>query len=594
MTRTTLYTILGVFAFGCMGCQDDFLSQKPVGAYGIANVATRAGIQQALIGAYSQLNGTRDWAAYGMATPGMAMAEMMGGNAHKGSTLTDQAWMNFMVRYEVNTNSSGNNFRYLYNAVFLCNTVLTILPQVTELSTEEAATIAAEARFLRGHYYFLLKRWYKHIPWIESTTEFRVPNTDESGNYVNIWPQIQADFEFARKNLPQTQSDLGRPNRWAAEAYYAKVLIYRASEGDLPNGFNDALQVLNDVMANGVTSKGEKYQLEENFHYNFDVTRENGPESVFAVQHSANDGTNSIDNGNQEIRGASGKNPQSPGWGRGSGFYTPSQWFVDHFRVDGNGLPYLDMYETNPNSVKNDDGLRSSDPFEPETAPLDPRLDWSVGRRGIPFLDFGINPGADWVYTPIESGPYIQKKGHIRNDQDGIYVMPGQAYNALNVNIIRYADVILYAAEMEARVGNLEKAREYVNKIRNRMAQNSESPDHWVQNMDGTGAAANYSIATYPTGHPAFANQDAALRTILFERNLELGLEGGHRFFDLIRFGLDEELLNEYIQHESPKRSIIQGAAYSRTPDMILPIPQTVIDNSMVDGVPTLKQNPGY
>lgn len=249
MKRTIVYAVFGLCLSGNLGCQDEFLSQKPVGAFSISNLATRAGIQQALIGAYSQLNGTRDWAAYGMNTPGMAMAEMMGGNAHKGSTLTDQAWMNFMVRYEVNTNSSGVNFRYLYNAVFLCNTVLSILPEVSGLTAEEAAQIEAESRFLRGHYYFLLKRWYKNIPWVESTVDFRVQNTDGSGNYVNSWPQIQADFDFARKNLPPTQRDLGRPNKWAAESYYAKVLIYRASEGDLPDGFSEALQVLNDVMA---------------------------------------------------------------------------------------------------------------------------------------------------------------------------------------------------------------------------------------------------------------------------------------------------------------------------------------------------------
>lgn len=576
-----------------VSCQDEFLTQIPVGSYSVGTVATAAGIQQALIGAYSQLNGTNDWASYGMNTPGGAMIGIMGGEAHKGSTLTDQSWMNFMERYEVNTNSSGANFRFLYNAVFLCNTVLSVLPDVKDLTETQRAQVAAEARFLRGHYYFLLKRWYKNIPWVESISEFRVPNTDASGSYVNTWPQIQADFDFARKNLPPTQADPGRPNKWAADAYYAKILIYRANEGESPNGYTEALTVLNEVIANGVTTKGQKYALEANYHDNFDATKENGVESVFAVQHSANDGTNSTTNGNMEIRGASGKNPEAPGMGRGSGFYTPSQWFADHFRVDEKGLPYLDMYASNPKAIKNDDGLKSSDPFVPETAPVDPRLDWSLGRRGIPFLDYGVNPGANWVYTPVESGPYIQKKFHIRKSEDGVFQMAGTAFNSLNVNIIRFADVLLLAAEMEARVGSLEKARTYVNQIRNRMIQNSSSPANWVQNATNTGPAANYKIGLYPAGHSSFAGKEAALKTILYERTLELGLEG-HRFFDVIRFGADVEEFNAYITAESRTRTFLKGAVYTRIPDMILPIPQEVIDNSYENGKPTLKQNPGY
>lgn len=588
-----VFTICGVFA----SCKDDFLKQKPVGAYGEEALLNASGVQQLLIGAYAQLNGDiqGQWASFGTTTPGGGMANIMGGEAHKGSTLTDQPWMNYFERYEIPTASDGalRAWRFLYDAVDRTNSVLRILPNVTDMTDVQKTQVEAEARFLRAHYYFWLKRWFKNIPWVDETaTDVRVPNVDESDNYVNIWPQIQADFDFARKNLPPTQKDLGRPNSWAASAYYAKVLIYRGNEGDKADAYPEALTVINDIIANGVNNKGEKYALSKNYYDNFDVTKENNSETVFAVQHSVNDGTNNNSNGNVELQAAAGKNSASPGMGRGSGFYSPTQWFVDHFRVNNDGLPYLDMYATNPNSVKNDDLLKSSDPFTIETAPVDPRLDWSVGRRGIPYLDYGVNPGADWVYTPVESGPYVMKKIWIKKSEDAAYAYPGRAQNALNAYIIRYADVLLWAAELEARIGDLNKARGYVNRIRDRMASNPTSATNWVKKDDGTDAA-NYKIGLYPVGSPAFASPEKALDAILYERSLELGMEG-HRFYDVIRFGKDIEEFNAYLNFESNARTFLKGAVYTRVPDMLLPIPQVAIDNSLKDSKNTLEPNPGY
>lgn len=589
------YFIVFVLALygSIISCKDEFLEQQPVGAYSAAVLNSREGINKTLIGAYSLLNGQND----GMVTaPGqLLLGSIRGGEANKGSDLSDGASRLEFQRFEV---SSGNEstesfFAFYFDAVSRCNMVLSLLKNVEGLTDAERTQITAEARFLRGHYYFMLKRVYKNIPWIdENAPSVIVPNTDEAGNYVNIWPQIQADFDFARKNLAEANADLGRANRWAAEAYYAKTRLYMGNEGD-PSGYADALAVFNDVMANGKTNQLVKYELYPDFHTNFDADKENGSEWVWGVQHSANDGLAGVNPANASHDMVYISTQNSATGGRGYGFFTPTHWFVAHYRVDENGLPYLN--NTNPQPVKHDEGLSSVDPFSPETDPLDPRLDWTVGRRGIPFLDYGVMPGRNWIRDQASSGPYMSKKFFTRGKDNGKYTA-GRTNNALNIALIRYADVILMTAEAEARVGSLERARTLVNMVRNRMATNTNSPENWVKKADGTNAA-NYKIGLYPTGSPAFSTPQVALQTILHERLLELGLEG-HAAYDIVRFGMadnttDVTYFNNFLTYESRFRGYLSGARYTKDKG-IIPIPQKAIDNSVADGKVTLKQNPGY
>src|SRR3546814_11238134 len=90
------------------------------------------------------------------------------------------------------------------------------------------------------------------------------------------------------------------------------------------------------------------------------------------------------------------------------GFYQPSQDLVNSFKTHpATGLPYLENYNTNP--VKNDMGITSGDPFTPYTGTLDPRLDWTVGRRGLPYLDWGLHEGQSWVRLQSYAGQYSPK-----------------------------------------------------------------------------------------------------------------------------------------------------------------------------------------
>src|SRR5690606_27603480 len=105
-----------------------------------------------------------------------------------------------------------------------------------------------------------------------------------------------------------------------------------------------------------------------------------------------------------------------------------------------------------------------------------------------------------------------------------------RGYATMNVPIIRFADVILWAAECEIAAGSIEKGMEYINQIRARVA----NPSTWVMEYDGSGPAANYDIKLYTSA--TFGGQAEAWKALKMERVLEFAQEG-HRFWDLVRWG---------------------------------------------------------
>ena len=190
------------------------------------------------------------------------------------------------------------------------------------------------------------------------------------------------------------------------------------------------------------------------------------------------------------------------------------------------------------------------------------------------------------------TGYYTKKYTPLARDSAGtaISVTDGKGANSFQISqfqdfvAIRYSDVLLMAAEAEIEVGSLATARTYINRVRARAAA---SPV-----LNGAVNAANYVINTYPVD---FANKDVAREAVRFERKLELGMEG-HRFFDLVRWGIADVVLNnEYFPKEGARRvESLGGSVFTKNKHEYLPIPGSVITASIVDGVPTLKQNPGY
>ncbi len=105
---------------------------------------------------------------------------------------------------------------------------------------------------------------------------------------------------------------------------------------------------------------------------------------------------------------------------------------------------------------------------------------------------------------------------------------------------------------------------------------------------DWTKPAANYKVEPYPADSPVFQSKEEARKAVRMELMLEFATEG-HRFFDLRRWGIADQVLNDYITRDSKFRNFMKGAVYNPTEDDYWPIPQAQIDIQ-----PSLKQDPAY
>ncbi len=234
---------------------------------------------------------------------------------HKGSNGAGQPAIEPIAKFIVDPGNGYPNskWRSVYEGVTRANSVLGFLKLAKDISPEEAKNIEGQARLLRGHYYFELKRMFNQVPWIdETTTDYNQPNN------TDIWPKIEEDFNIAVDRMPETQPLVGWVNKWAADAYLGKVLLYQKKYTEGKTSFDQ-------VIAQGQTSNGLKYGLAENFKDNFSPAVENNNESVFAIQQVANDGTNQIGN----FRNGNMLNFSYNSLFRYCGFYQPSQELVN-------------------------------------------------------------------------------------------------------------------------------------------------------------------------------------------------------------------------------------------------------------------------
>lgn len=557
--------LLAVLLFQ-FNCQDNFLEVAPASSLSFNELSSKEGIEGALIGTYSMLLGRNGF--YGDGSNWL-WGSIMGGDANKGSTAGDQSIINEIQAFNAQSNNPAilQKYRSLYEGVARANTTLRLLQNAEEKVTPaDRIRIEAEARFLRAHYYFELKKIFNNTPYVDEYWDEVTPVRNDK----DLWPFIEADFQFAFEQLPETQAQLGRANKWAAGAYLAKAYLYQ-------NNFSSAKAVFDQVISNGVTTSGEKLGLLPNYPDAFHSIQDNSRESLFATQAAVS--TGSVVNANL---GMVLNFPLSGSDGPGGccGFFQPSLELANSFRTNVDGLPLLDeTYNLPQHHLINDLSVSSDEEFIMDKGNLDPRLDHSIGRRGIPYLDWGLHPGKNWIRDQAYAGPYSPKKfSYFRSgigiENDLSSWTPG--FTAVNYTIIRFADVLLMAAEAEIELNDLEKARDYINRVRSR-AKNSNLID----------TEANYVIDLYPP----FENQSQARLAVRFERKLELAMEG-HRFYDLIRWGVAEETLNFYLQYEDQFITPpFAGARFTAGKNEYLPLPQTEID---LQGADIISQNPGY
>ena len=571
-------------------CSKKFLEKPPLGTLSPEIMATEKGVQGLLIGAYSLVDGE--------GTPGDGFASgasnwILGGvtsdDAYKGSDPTDvgeAAPMEKWTSLTATNTAIPQKWKVLYAGAQRCNGVLQTMAIAPDVTPDKALLIEAQVRFLRGFYHFELKKVFNNIAYADET--LTLDNTD---NTVDAWPKIEADLQFAVANLPDAwPGEPGRANVWAAKAMLAKVYMFEKK-------FTDAYTLLTDVIANGKTAGGTPYALNNNFYSNFNPAQKNSAESVFAAQTSVQDNS-SVDwggdpNGNY---GDILNFPYTGGPGACCGFYNPSQDLANAFKTDATtGLPLIfpaETYQNAPN-VSAESGTAYS-------GTLDPRIDWTMGRPGIPYLDWGIHPGLNWIRNPQNDGNKSPIKNVYAASQKDAYTDVGSAYwgptelVANNVNIIRFADVILWAAECEIEANQLPQAMAHVNQIRSRMM---DHPEAWVKTGAYDAAKAQFAgtdAATYKIGlYTSFPSQDYARTAVRFERRLELAMEG-QRFFDLVRWGIAEPTINTFIAREKAARPLKADAHFTANKNEYMPIPQSEIDNLNADGVVRLHQNQGY
>lgn len=555
--KKILYSVLTVLALvGTTSCSDFLDDQKPQGVLDSDMVKDPSNVDNLVISAYAVFTTAEDINS----SFSMWNFDVRSDDAYKGGNGTSDGDVFHQLEIEqgvLTTNWNINDMWVrLYNCISRVNSAISVL-ETTSDSYQLKAQRLGEMKFLRAYAHFLLKRLYKNIPFIMdanlkqedyntlSNTEF---NNDEG------WQQIINDVEYAYNVLPVKQTDKGRPSKAAAAAFLTKAYLYKAYRQDDPSSNQvtsinreDLLKVIEYSNPDIYSAGG--FDLEPDFHNNFrpETQYENGVESIWAMQYSINDGTKY---GN--LNWSYGLIvPNIPGvTDGGCDFYKPSQNLVNAYRTDADGHPFIDTFNNKDYDLTQD---------------ADPRLFLTVGLTGLPYefnSKYMMDASSTWSRSNGLYGYYVTLKQNV--DPDCGYLVKGSWWGTpMNRIVFRYADVLLERAEAYAQLNETGEAIKLVNKIRLRAKQS-------------TGMIANYpsdygvkfNISTYNGSY----SQEDALKIVKIERRLEMGMES-ERFFDLVRWGEAEKVLNKYFAEETNNCSIYGDAHFTADKNEYLPIP---------------------
>ena len=445
----------------------------------------------------------------------------------------------------------------LYNSLSRVNTAIALLNSTND-SYQMKAQRLAEMKFLRAYGHFLLKRLYKHIPFVvDENLTYDEYNALSNTTYSNDegWQLIIDDLMEAYNTLPETQADKGRPTKASAAAFLAKVYLYKAYRQD-DAGSNKVTSINNADLEKVIEftnpSLYSNYGLEEDLHNNFrpEEQYENGKESLWAIQYSRNDGSTY---GN--LNWSYGLIPPNiPGaTDGGCDFYKPSQNLVNAYRTGADGLPLLDTFNDKDYDKSSDNA--------------DPRLFLTVGMPGLPYMfnpNYMMEESSIWSRSNGLYGYYVTLKQNVDPALIDSYLIKGSYWaSSMNRIVLRYADVLLARAEAYAQLGQSEQAINLVNQVRTRAANSTQMINNY-QNR--------YGVKFYITNYRGSYSKDAAVKIVKMERRLEFGMES-ERFFDLVRWGDAATVLNKYYAEEIPHCAIYSSAHFTADKDEYLPIP---------------------
>ena len=443
----------------------------------------------------------------------------------------------------------------LYNSLSRVNSAIALL-NVSDFDMKQQRL--GEMKFLRAYGHFLLKRLYKHIPFVvNENLTYDEYNTLSNREYSNDegWQLIINDLEEAFKVLPEKQADKGRPTKAAAAAFLAKVYLYKAYHQDDENT-NQVTSInqaeLEKVIEYTNPTLYANYGLEADIHNNFrpEEQFENGVESIWAIQYSRNDGSTF---GN--LNWSYGLIPPNiPGaTDGGTDFFKPSQNLVNAFRTGADGLPLLDTFNQKDYDMNADNA--------------DPRLFLTVGMPGLPYMfnkNFMMDKTSVWSRSGGVYGYYVSLKQNVDPALIGEYLIKGSYWaSSMNRIVFRYADVLLMRAEAYAQLGNSEQAIALVNQIRQRAAGSTQM----IGSYQNT-----YGVKMYVTPYKGSYSKDETVKIVKMERRLELAMES-ERFFDLVRWGDAATVLNKYYAEEIDNCALYSDAQFTANKGEYLPIP---------------------
>ena len=551
-----------LFAAMVMASSCDFLNDDPQGILSDEQVKGPDQVEGLVTAAYSSLGNDHYDKPFSLWPYGNVRSD----DAYKGGN--DENDISAFHFYEIAQNiktdfgEADGLWFYSYKAISRTNTALSVLKTVSTNDVPLRDTRMGEMYFLRGHFYFILKTVFGHIPFVDE--DLPIDDYDKVDNKLSNdeqWAWIVSDFQKAYDLLPEKQDQLGRANKIAAAAYLAKANLYRAYRQDERNNLTEINRAdLEEVLKYTEKVLNSGYGLEYDFAYNFlPGAYQNGKESLFAVQYSIDDGT--------MFGRLNWGDVLSVPMGVGCcDFHKPSQNLVNAYKTDKTGLPMFDSFDnTNYDSKANT---------------VDPRLYHTVAMPGFPYkYNKELIYEEGWNRNPTVYGYYASLKENVDPSCDCFVNVAPFYGNSKNRIIIRYADAILMRAEALIELGRHNEALPLINQIRERAQRSTDMIDY----------APKLSVSLYQPGVNCTWSNDFARQALRWERRLEFAMEGS-RFFDLVRWGIADQVINAYFKTESSRRPFLKSGNFTKSKNEYIPIPQQQIN--FVNGI--YKQNYGW
>lgn len=577
MKKITYIAVAALTALTLHSC--DFLEVAPQGLLDEEQVKDPSQVESLCIAAYSALGNDHYDKPFSLWPYGNVRSD----DAYKGGN--DQTDISAFHFYEISENiktdfgEADGLWFFAFEAISRANSALAVLKTVDANTYPDKEKRMGEMYFLRGHFYFLLKEVFGHIPFVDE--DLPLDEYDKVANTLpndEQWKLICGDFKKAYDRLPNTQSEVGRANRIAAAAYLAKAYLFKAYRQDERNNVigTPNAEDLGEVVKYTEVVMSSSYGLEPDMANNFlPGALQNGRESLFAIQYSASDGT--------MFGRLNWSDVLSVPMGLGCcDFHKPSQDLVNAFRTR-NGLPCFDDYKEGFLKYTDYDATTAAGKKEMAANEMDPRLFHTVALPGMPYkYNEELIYEKNWNRAPKIYGYYASLKENVDPSCDCFKNVSPFYANSKNRIILRYADVVLMRAEALIELNREGDARPLINQIRERAKSTTFIP-----------YAQNLKISAYPAEG---WTQEYARQALRWERRLELAMEG-QRFFDLVRWGIVANVMNSYFSTESIRRdadgesrSYLKEGKFDKNQDEYIPIPQQQIN--FTEGI--YQQNPGW